>query len=169
MSYLPELVHADGIRKQTMLSFGGYNHNLTIREGDCYDQTNLSSERAPVLSPRSPRYHVRKLTTPNGLFAQDGLFLVDGTTFYAGDTEKGTVTDSPKRFASLGAYIIILPDKVYYNRLTGEFGTLEAKCTDMAVTLKDGTYAGETAKGNTIYQKDYAWKEIGRASCRERV
>ena len=159
MDYLPEMVFGDAIRKQIVLSFGGYNHNQGIRDGDCYDQRNMSSESYPVLTPRRARHLVRKLTKPNGIYEQDGLYLVDGTTFYAGDVAKGTVTDCQKRFASLGVYIIILPDKAYYNRLTDEFGSLEATRTE-SVMIQDGTFAGEPAKGNTVYKSGYDWSSV---------
>ncbi|MFR1988903.1 MAG: hypothetical protein ACLS3C_02070 [Oscillospiraceae bacterium] len=61
--------------------------------------------------------------------------------------------------ASLGAYIIILPDKKYYNRLTDEFGALEPSFTGSA-KIQDGIYAGEDAKANTIYASGAAWDSI---------
>ena len=74
---------------------------------------------------------------------------MDGTAFYADGEERGTVSAGPKTFAALGAYIIIMPDMACYNKLTGEFGSLNASWTG-AAQIVDGTYGGETAKSNTI-------------------
>lgn len=155
---LPSMVNASGIRQWVQVQFGGYNHNLAAGDGEIWDMTNLTSDYAPLLAPRPPRYIYQQLTTPNGLYANDGLYWVDGTSFYAGGAVKGTVSDSRKQFAGLGAYIIIMPDKAYYNKLTGEFGSLEASWSG-AATIGDGTYAGEAAEANTITAAGADWAD----------
>lgn len=159
---LPKMAFADGIKKGKLVKFGGLNHTLGARDGELWDMRNLTSDLYPVLSPRLPRYLVRELEEPNGFFASDGLYWVDGTAFYADGEQKGTVTNGRKRFARLGAYLIILPDKAYYNRLTGEFGSLESAWSGEA-RLQNGTYAGEEAEANTIYAADADWAQIFRA------
>lgn len=156
---LPEMLYSDGIRKSRTVVFGGYEHTAGATDGAIYDMENITGELYPVLSPRRPRWMIKTLGKPNGLYAHDGLYWVDGTGFYAGGTLKGTVSDSEKRFASLGAYIVIFPDKKYYNRLTDEFGSMEATRTG-AVTLRDGTYAGEAAEANTIYAQGAGWASV---------
>lgn len=155
---LPTMAYGDGIRKYKQTTFGGYNHTLAAENGELWDMQNLTSDLYPILSPRKPRYLLRTLTKPNGFYAHDGLYWVDGTGFYADGTSKGTVTDSKKRFTSLGAYIVILPDKKYYNVLTEDFGSIEASVT-RSVTIQDGTYAGEAAEANTIYSSGAAWED----------
>ena len=153
---LPEMVHADGIRKRGQTQFGGYEHRLAAGDGTIWDMKNLTSDLAPLLSARRPRYHVRTLEKPNGFYAKDGMYWVDGAGFYADGEKKGDVTDSRKQFTALGAYIIILPDKAFFNRLTGEFGSLEAEWSGSA-TIRDGTYAEEKAEANTIYAAGADW------------
>ena len=147
---LPSMAYGDGISKRKQVKFGGYNHTLAAENGDLWDMENLTSDFYPLLSPRARRWTCRTLTKPNGLYAHDGLYWVDGTGFYADGELKGSVSDGHKKFTSLGAYIVILPDKKYYNRLTGDFGTLESSWSGSA-KIQDGTYAGEDAKANTIY------------------
>ena len=147
---LPDMLYGSGIGKARQDAFGGYNHNLYALDGEIWDMQNMSSDLAPLLSPRAPRHITRTLTTPNGLYANDGLYWVDGTGFYAGGELKGTVSDGMRTFAALGAYIIIMPDMAYYNKLTGEFGSLNASWSGAAI-IQDGTYEDETAKANTIY------------------
>ena len=113
-------------------AFRGYNHNLRIENKDYiqfYDMANMTSDLLPVASPRSLRGRVRKLTKPNGLFAHDKLCWVDGTSFYYNGASKGTVADSAKQFVRMGAYVLIWPDKKYYNASTDTFGDLGATFT----------------------------------------
>lgn len=148
---LPEPVYSDGIRKYTTVKFGGYNHTHGAGDGQIYDMENLTSDFYPVLSPRRRRFRIASLDKPNGFYAHDGLYWVDGTSFYANGEETGLIlTDSLKRFASLGAHIVILPDRAYYNTADGTYGKIEASLT-LSVRIMDGTYAGEDAKANTIY------------------
>lgn len=159
MSWLPDMVYADKIRKATQIEFGGYNHRLYAGDGEMWDMENMSSDHYPLLSPRKPRYLIRTLAKPNGFCAKDGLYWVDGTGFYADGEAVGTVTDGRKQFVGMGAYIIILPDMAYYNRLTGEFGSLAASWSG-TVTIQDGTYVEEEAEANTIYAKGADWGSI---------
>ena len=156
---LPDMEHADGIRKYGQTRFGGYDHRLAAGDGTLWDMKNLTSDLAPLLSARRPRYLVETLAKPNGLYAKDGLYWVDGTGFYSEGEKKGDVADGRKQFAALGAYFIILPDKAYYNRLTGEFGSLEAGWSGSAM-IQDGTYAEEEAEANTIYASGADWDSI---------
>ena len=156
---LPKMRHEDGIRKAQTIQFGGYNHTMGAGDGEIWDMKNMTSDFFPVLSPRRPRYLVDTLRKPDGFYAHDGLFWVDGTGFYDNGRKVGEVSDSRKTFTSLGAYIILLPDKVCYNKLTGEFKSLEASWTG-AVTLQDGTYAEEVAKANTIYAPGANWSAV---------
>ena len=146
---LPAMPNADSLRKQMQVKFEGYDHNLGAEEGSIWDMKNMCGDLYPMLSPRPERTKIRTLSTPNGIGAKDGLFWVDGTSFYFDGANVGTVANSKKTFAVLGAYIIIYPDKAYYNTVTEEFGNLEATWTGSA-SFQDGTYAGEAAEGNSI-------------------
>lgn len=158
---LPSMAFSDGIRKYKQTEFKGYNHRLDAQDGELWDMENLTSDYYPLLSPRKQRYIIAELTTPNGFYAHDGLYWVDGTDFYADGTEvQGmTLENNRKRFASLGAYIVILPDKKYYNRLTGEYGSIEASWSGSG-KIQDGTYAEEAAEANTIYASGASWGDI---------
>ena len=100
---LPSVSYGSGIGKWQQTQFRGYNHNLAAMDGEIYDMKNMSSNLAPLLSTRPPRYITRTLTKANGLYANDGLYWVDGTGFYADGTLRGTVTDSRKQFTGIGA------------------------------------------------------------------
>lgn len=103
--------------------FGGYNHNLKIGDGEFYDMHNLSSSHYPLLANREKRGKIASLDKPNGLLAKKKLAYIDGSRlFYGGEdltghfTAKGlSIKDSNKELVSMGAYIVIFPDKLYIN------------------------------------------------------
>lgn len=115
--------------------FKGYNHNLRIGDGEFYDMKNLTSTYYPVLSPRTKRGTYVTASNPQGMIAKDTLCYVDGTEFVMNEyrIDMGLSTaevDCPKQLISMGAYVIIMPDKKYINTLdTTDFGNIEAEFT----------------------------------------
>lgn len=156
---LPSLPYGSGIRKSVQVKFGGLNHTLGAGDGDLWDMENLTGDHYPALSTRAPRRQIRTLDEPGGLFSWNGLCWVDGDGFYYQGERRGTVTPGVKSFAALGAYVILLPDKAYYNTLTGEFGSLESKWSGTALTFGNGTYAGEEAECNALRADGVDWSE----------
>jgi hypothetical protein len=127
-AYLPVLDEINTAREM-IAEFGGYNHNPRINGNEFSDMGNMSGDMYPLLSQRRKRAKVRQFEKPNGLFAHEKLCWVDGARFYYDGVLKGDVADSPKQFVGMGAYVLIWPDKVYYNSTTDEFGSLGAKVT----------------------------------------
>ena len=122
--------------RQMVDVFEGYNHNLRIADGEFYDMKNMTSTHYPVLSPRGQRgLHVEPLDHPQGLIAKDTLCYVRGSKFVMGDYEvemnlSTKEEDCPKQLISMGAYVIILPDKKYINTEdTTDKGEIEATFT----------------------------------------
>lgn len=115
--------------------FKGYNHNLRIGEGEFYDMKNLTSTHYPVLSPRGRRGVYVKTSNPKTLIEKDALCYVDGSDFvvneYRVDMKLSTEeADLPKTLVSMGAYVIIMPDKKYVNiEDLSDFGNIEASVT----------------------------------------
>lgn len=113
----------------------GFNHNLRIGDGEFYDMRNLSSDRYPVLAPRRKRGIYVSPTNAQGLIAKDTLCYIDGSAFvadgYRVDLGLSTAAvDCPKHLVSMGAYVIILPDKKYINTADiSDFGKIEASVT----------------------------------------
>ena len=106
--------------REMIEKFGGYNHNLRIGEGEFYDMKNLTSSDYPVLSPRTQRGIYATPNNPQGMIEKDALCYVDGTDFVINEyhINMGLSTkkeDCPKTLISMGAYVIIMPDKKYIN------------------------------------------------------
>ena len=128
----PKLRELETSRKMVD-SFRGYNHNLRISEEEFFDMKNMTSDYYPVLAPRKKRGVYAAPLNPQGMIAKDSLCYVDGTAFVINGypVEMGLSTneeDCPKKLVSMGAYVIILPDKKYINTadLT-DFGNIEAE------------------------------------------
>ena len=116
-------------------TFRGYNHNLLIGDGEFFDMKNMTSNHYPILSPRGKRGVHTAPAAPQGLIAKDTLCYVDGANFvidgYPIDMGLSTAEeDCPKQLISMGAYVIILPDKKWINTLdVTDFGNIEASFT----------------------------------------
>lgn len=125
------------VSRQTVDVFSGYNHNLRIGDGEFYDMKNLTSDDYPVLSARGKRglYTEGQPGNPVGLIAKDNLCYVDGGDFVInGYRVNMGLSDGPKQLISMGAYVIILPDKKYVNTAdTADHGNIEASFTNSQV------------------------------------
>ena len=114
--------------RQMVDVFKGYNHNLRINDGEFFDMKNMSSDGYPVLSPRKIRGTYTSPTRPTGMIAKDALCYVDGPDFVINEyhIDMG-LNDEPKQLISMGAYVIIMPDKKYINTKDhSDFGNIEA-------------------------------------------
>ncbi len=110
--------------RQTTDVFSGYNHNLRINDGEFFDMKNLTSTYYPVLSPRGKRGEYVTVKNPLGMIAKDTLCYVDDGVFYIGENmvEGLELTNEPKNLVSIGAYVVILPDKKWVNTAVGADG-----------------------------------------------
>jgi len=159
---LPSMKYADGIVKGQQVKFGGLNHNLGAGDGELWDMRNLTSDYYPLLATRAPRRLYKTLDDAGGLFSWEELCWVDGDGFFYAGERKGTVTSGKKTFAALGAYVVIFPDKAFYNVLTGEFGSLEALWSGGQLTFTNGKLYEEAAEANTLQCPGVNWADYFR-------
>ena len=148
----PTLTAPSGSREM-LDTFKGYNHNLRIADGEFYDMENMTSSHYPLLSPRGKRGVYASPAAPMGLIAKDGLCYVDGESLVVnGYPVDMGLTDEPKQLVSMGAYVVILPDKKYINTLDlTDFGSLDASFTTTAdVTFELCTVDGEAYADATV-------------------
>ncbi len=129
---------APAATRQTISAFGGYRHRYPCREGEFYHMENLTSDRYPLLSPRGRR----GLTLGGGcrgLIAKDTLCYVEGGDFVMGGYRYPMgLEDTEKTLLSMGAYVIILPDRKYISTANPEDrGSIDASFTTVEpVTLR---------------------------------
>ena len=147
--------------REMTTNFGGYNHQLSCQDGQFYDMKNMTSQYYPILSPRDSRGIVRKLNNPQGILDKEKLMWIDGDKFYAdgeeipldGVTISTEESMNPKTMAKMGAYVIIMPDKIWYNADSGECGYMESSFTNAGnVTF---TLCEENGKAITWHDADY--------------
>lgn len=145
---------------QMLDAFHGYNHNLRIGDSEFFDMKNMTSDYYPVLAPRKSRGIYKDGIRANGLIAKDKLCYVDGSAFVIGDERiEMELTDSPKNLISMGAYVIIMPDRKFINTVDkedrGDIDEVHSTTTDVKFTLctitgdsYNGAEARDTAPAN---------------------
>ena len=158
---LPELTNISTSRVQTD-RFLGYNANLRCNDGEFSEMCNMTSEHYPILSPRGKRGIVAQADNPQGIISKDALAYVDGTNLIYGDytINMGLSTneeDCPKQLVSMGAYLLIFPDKKYLNTADiTDYGDIEAHWKSQAGTTVTYTMCNSSA---TDYEDVYISEE----------
>ena len=128
MPRLPVLSPGKTSRRMTE-TFRGYNHNHKIADGEMYDTKNLTTDYYPLLATRKKRGTKATLTNPGGLLEKDALCYVDNGTLYVNHlaTTLTSLTAGEKQLVGFGAYVLIFPDKKYYNTVdSSDQGSMEA-------------------------------------------
>ncbi len=128
MAQLPILKN-EYINREVTDSFSGYRRRLRIEEGQLYDCRNLSTQNFPLLSNRPRRSRLCTVSEPQGLMAKDRLLWVDGgVLYYDGEpTPLDKLSPGEKQLVSMGAYICVFPDRLYYNTAEPtDYGSMEA-------------------------------------------
>ena len=122
---LPEL-QASRRTSQMTTSFQGYNHTEIIDDGEMFDMKNMSGDLYPTMTQRAKRgktyFDIAGSTDQlGGIHGRDQLvFTLGKDVYYAFLKVPGiSVSDDeamlPKKIVSMGAYVCIWPDKVYFN------------------------------------------------------
>ena len=109
--------------------FRGYDHRLHIPDGSFFETENLSGDNEPLLSSRRKRGLVTTLDDPGGLLEKDAPCWVSGGTLFVNGlaTALTGLTPGEKQLVSMGANVLVFPDKVYYNTADpSDYGSMEA-------------------------------------------
>ena len=128
MPFLPQ-ISTSYTSREFIDTFGGYNHNHKIGNGEFYDTQNLSTDYFPLLATRKKRGIVETLTVGQGMIEKDALAYIDnGTLYYNGNATSLTdITPGDKQLVGMGAYICVFPDKKYFNTQdNSDYGSMEA-------------------------------------------
>ncbi len=128
----PILNEVSQYREMTTV-FGGYNHQLSCQEGQFFDMKNMTSQFFPILSPRNYRGIVKHFDNPQGILDKEDVLWIDSQKLYINGKEKVlkdiSLSEGQKTLAKMGAYVIIMPDKVWYNVDKDESGYMECRNT----------------------------------------
>ncbi|MEE1351573.1 MAG: hypothetical protein UHM23_05935 [Clostridia bacterium] len=127
--YYPRLQELERYRDMTSV-FGGYNHQLTCGDGQFYDMQNMTSSYYPILSPRKERGIIKALKNPQGILDKEDMYWIDDKVLYKNgktvELKNVSFNDKvPKTMTKMGAYVVVLPDKIWFNAETLECGYME--------------------------------------------
>lgn len=140
--------------KEMLTQFGGYVNKDSAAEGSFTFERNISTENYPLLSNRRRRGFIKNIENFQGIIDKDVLVWVDGDSLYI-DNEEATLSEGvsistdpemcPKTIAKMGAYIIIFPDKIWYNTKDDTSGNIESSTeyTDTSITMHQVNSKGE--------------------------
>ena len=156
---LPSMKYSSRLVKSKQIKFGGLAHYEGAQDGELWDMQNLTSDYYPLLAPRRPRPKYQSLKNASGLCSREKLCWTAGTEFFYGGKRKGSVSSGGnKTFAALGAYIIIMPDKCWYNTDTDEYGLIESTWNGEKLVFQKG----EGSNGSTIWVEGVDWLKYFR-------
>lgn len=123
---LPYLSEVQNASKKYSVAFRGLNYGEGTQDGEFAETFNLSTDMYPCITQRAERIQqgsfTKKATT---LHSKGELLVIDGTDVIYGDKKIGTVSEGKKQTATVGNYIVIFPDKKYYNVETDKFADME--------------------------------------------
>lgn len=131
--------------REMIQEFRGYNHNLRCADNEFYDCENLTSAYYPVFSSRPARGGVRMFESFQGMIAKETLYTIEnGRICYNGtQIPDGPLlnTQTEKTMVSMGAYIVIFPDKYYINTAdTSDRGWLENTAPQSVLVSEQVSY-----------------------------
>lgn len=136
---LPYLAELQSASKKYTVAFRGINYAEGYQDGEMAECENLSTEKYPCISQRASRVKVGQFEAPQTLHAKDGIIVIDGTNVFYNETKVGEVTEGRKQTATIGNYVVIFPDKKYYNVATEEFGSMEETFTGTGLVFTHNT------------------------------
>lgn len=150
--YKPRLYELEKDRELISL-FKGYDCNTVIDENSFNDELNMSSDSYPALSPRNKRAFFNvEAESISTLHSKSKLcYVKDGYLYYGGKKIESCYlgeSNVPRRFVSMGARLVIFPDKIYINTKDfSDYGSLESTFTGegavCSMCRSDGTLYGD--------------------------
>lgn len=109
--FFPKLT-APPQQRVTADRFLGLDRRAGSAMGGMQDMENLWAGGYPALETRPARGIVAAVKAPGGLVCRDAPVWVDGTALYVNGVRTGlTLTEGDKQLVSMGAYLLIWPDK----------------------------------------------------------
>ena len=115
-------------RRHTVDAFGGLNRGARIGDGEFSRMENLCADFYPALGPRPGRVQT-EIRNVTALGAGEGLCYTQGKYLVLPDrqVDLGLTEEGPKKLVTMGAYVLVFPDKKYASTVDpSDFGALEA-------------------------------------------
>ncbi|MBR5572133.1 MAG: hypothetical protein IKV99_05770 [Oscillospiraceae bacterium] len=135
-------------------AFGGLDRRAGAALGTFEEMENMTGEAYPALRARAKRSTVATLSGHGGGMAvKDALLYVDGTHLYCNGIKTNlTLTEGDKQLISMGAYLLIWPDKCYLNTADlRDCGSIESAVTTEGSVRLVPVAAEEDEEGQTSH------------------
>ena len=122
---------------RTTSTFTGYNRKEIISDGEMYEMKNLSGDLYPMMAPRKKRAYTSFAAgnvdpALTGIDGRDQLTVIVGTKVYwnmdevTGLSVSDAASMCPKTIVNFGAYVLIFPDRKYFNTINLEdYGSID--------------------------------------------
>lgn len=130
--YKPKLDNLQS-QRDMITAFGGFCNKKVLDENCFQSEGNLTSDSFPVFSPRNKRAFFNVSGEGlHGLFSKNKIcYIKDNSLYYGGERVSGIYfpdIQGERRFVSMGARVIVFPDKFYFNTADfTDYGYLEAE------------------------------------------
>lgn len=136
--------------REMLSTFAGYNHNLRAKDNEFFEMQNMTSSYYPVLSPREKRFISNNtIENFNGLIAKDAPIYISGSKLVFNKKEYDLgLNDKEKTLISMGAYLLIFPDKKYFN--TADVTDYDSLDNSRSFTPTKDEITGELSWGGTV-------------------
>ncbi len=117
--------------REAVAAFGGLNRGADIAPGEFSQMENFTADSYPLAATcLAPKPYLTPI--PQGVLAKGELCHVTNNLLYVGEKAYDVgLTDGEKKLISMGAYILILPDKIHFNTADPtDFGHIEQVVTE---------------------------------------
>lgn len=136
-------------RQHAIASFKGLCQRATVPDGYFADTENLSAAGYPALTPRGKRGVIGDCSSITAMFKHNEMVWLDGSQLYYGSIHVGSLVPGKKQFASLGALIIIYPDKICLDSENLTLSNLNCSHSAANVTATPCNAAGQASSSSS--------------------
>lgn len=129
-------INSQSKNRDLIRTFGGLNNTYAIQDYEFEDMENMSMDDYPYIRTRAHRSSHSETCT--NLYGHEFLVWInEDNDFLYDETSYGTVTEGIKQFTSMGAYVVIWPDKKMFNTNAAEnrWESLEWSVTPASLTM----------------------------------
>ena len=122
---MPILENIENTFTQPLL-FQGLNMKELIEDKEISFGINLDSELIPAIAPRKPMSILETRTAPHNFMMVEGKpMYVDSTNLVYNGVVRGRVTAGRKSIVDFNGFLVIFPDKKYYDYIDDEWGSFD--------------------------------------------
>jgi len=140
------------ISRKSRKAFRGVCLSEYVPDGYFSDAFNLSSRGYPAIVPRRERGVISEGDSIENMYSHTEMLWQSGENLYYASSLAGTLSKGKKQFASLGAYIVIYPDKKILNTDTMVLSDMECVFSADSATVSPSNADGSDAE-STMYAK----------------